>query len=156
LLGMLREVHPKMPVVLVTEFASANARALKDVLVDEVVWSSEINMSLEKATKIACTRDLRLTDAIWRTVSGAEHVPVRVKEASFLLCHSVPPITSNQAAVSDDGYFSRLIVACMAGAGPPTLVGHDAGFSPLGPAPSRSGTQASLPFVAGGRRFVGG
>jgi hypothetical protein len=69
-LGSLKERHPLRPMVLVTSKDADNARALRSMAIDEVVWLSEIEAGLWPAVRRARASVVRqhLTGAIDRAL----------------------------------------------------------------------------------------
>lgn len=96
-LSALRSRHPRHPVVLVTRWELENARHLKDVSVDEVIWLPEIEGALRGAVERACARcsafdgDLR---GLARVLGQAGHLPNPLREALAHACRTERPVHS--------------------------------------------------------------
>lgn len=85
---------PLRPLVLITRFDDINARALKDLCVDEVVWLSRLDRELVSAVRKSQRREFMvvLGDAIRRN----ERLPRRLADALAGACTSSVAIQSQQ------------------------------------------------------------
>jgi hypothetical protein len=85
---------PLRPLVLITRFDDVNARALKDLCVDEVVWSNHLDRELVSAVRNSQRREfiVVLGDAIRRN----ERLPRRLADALAGACTSPVPIQSQK------------------------------------------------------------
>jgi len=80
------------PIVLVTSSDRENARCLKDLTVEEVVWTDELEAQLLVAVKRA--EGTGLLEATAGTVEQCDHLPPKLREALALVCRSWPPMRS--------------------------------------------------------------
>ena len=80
--------HWVLPVVLVTSLEAENARRLKEVTVDEVVWLSalqrELGPALQRASHRSLSPRMHLADEIRR----AENIPSNLRDAIEHACRS--------------------------------------------------------------------
>lgn len=94
-----KERHPHHPVVLVTRFVPDNARLLKNVPVEEVIWFREIDQELGTAVMQTCTQRTNLVGSLTALFDEAKHLPPLLRSALVCACHSEPPVCSiNQLA----------------------------------------------------------
>jgi hypothetical protein len=97
----LKARHPRLPVVLVTRWDLENARRLKDVSVEEVIWFVEIEQGLRGAVERACAREPSYVYCLALPFERAEHLPPVLREALAHACSSERPIHSvNELAAS--------------------------------------------------------
>jgi hypothetical protein len=97
----LKARHPRHPVVLVTRWEVENARSLKDVSVEEVIWLLEIEQALRPAVERACAREPNYVYCLAFVFEQAENLPVILREALAHACRSERPIRSvNELAAS--------------------------------------------------------
>lgn len=96
-LSALKDRHPEHPVVLVTLWEVENARHLKDVSVDEVIWMLEVEKGLRAAVERACSREPNYVYCLALLVEEAENLPVLLREALAHACRSERPIHSVNA-----------------------------------------------------------
>jgi transposase-like protein len=94
-----RTRHPHHPVVLVTRWDPDNARSLKDIVIEEVVWFGEIERELEPAVDRACTlNDLHCLAA---EIDSMDSLAMVLRKALAFACRSEKPVHSiNQLARS--------------------------------------------------------
>ncbi|HUP88521.1 MAG TPA: hypothetical protein VM100_04195 [Longimicrobiales bacterium] len=78
-LRSLRVRYPHKPLVLVTRKDADNMRLLRGVTIEEVVWTEEIEHAL--ASTIDRTRQTSVFQGIAATISGAPHLPKRLRHA---------------------------------------------------------------------------
>jgi hypothetical protein len=78
------------PIVLVTSGLLQNARRLKDVVVEEVVWESEMEAKLRDA--VSCARAAGLLSQLRIHIASATHLPPKVREALTYALTRDPPI----------------------------------------------------------------
>jgi hypothetical protein len=85
---------PLRPLVLITRFDDVNARALKDLCVDEVVWSNRLDREHVSAVRKSHRRQFMvvLGDAIRRN----DRLPRRLADALAGACTSPVPIQSQK------------------------------------------------------------
>lgn len=91
-------VHPPLrPLVLVTRFDDANARALKDLCVDEIVWLRHLDRDLAGAIRKSMRREFMvvLGEAIRRNAL----LPGTLADALAGACTSPVPIQSQKELV---------------------------------------------------------
>jgi hypothetical protein len=80
------------PIVLVTSKDADNARALKDVSVEEVVWLSEVRESLWSAVRRANGHGL--LHQVGQAVQRADHLPAVLRDSLAYACHTDRPLHS--------------------------------------------------------------
>lgn len=84
--------NPLHPVILITRFDPENARSLKDIVVEDVVWWHEIERELPVSLRGFCARDyLRDLAARFRSAEG---LSPSLRQAFTLVCASERPILS--------------------------------------------------------------
>ncbi|HWG54835.1 MAG TPA: hypothetical protein VN677_16180 [Gemmatimonadaceae bacterium] len=88
----LKERCPTRPVVLVTTKDADNARCLRGVPVEEVVWLGDVSRELWPAIRRATFRP-SLTDLAGE-MEAAAHVPDRLRDALSVACRSESPVRS--------------------------------------------------------------
>ena len=91
-LSAVKARRPLNPIVLVTSSDRENARCLKDLTVEEVVWTDELEAQLLVAVKRA--EGTGLLEATASTVEQCDHLPPKLREALALVCRSWPPMRS--------------------------------------------------------------
>lgn len=91
-LGSLKERHPLRPVVLVTSKDADNARALRSMAVDEVVWLSEIESGLWTAVRRARANVSR--QRLAGAVDHALHLDRPLQRAIRYACNAERPVRS--------------------------------------------------------------
>jgi hypothetical protein len=90
----LKSRHPAHPVVLVTRWDLENARQLKDLTVEEVIWLPEVEQGLRGAVERACTRAPNYVYCLALPFEEAEHLPPVLREALAHACRSERPVHS--------------------------------------------------------------
>lgn len=93
-LSAMRARHPRHPVVLVTRWDLENARHLKDVSVEEVIWMPEVDRGLRPAVDRACSRTPNPVHCLALVFESAEHLPRGLREALAHACRSEQPVRS--------------------------------------------------------------
>ena len=88
----LKERCPSRPIVLVTTKDADNARCLRGVPVEEIVWLGEVSRELWSAIRRATFRP-SLTDLAGE-MEAAAHVPIRLRDALSVACRSEVPVRS--------------------------------------------------------------
>lgn len=96
-LSALKDRHPEHPVVLVTRWEVENARHLKDVSVEEVIWLLEVEQGLRPAIERACAREPNYVHCLALLFEQAENLPAGLREALGHACRSERPIHSVNA-----------------------------------------------------------
>lgn len=87
--------------VLVTRFAPENARQLKDLALEEVVWLREAERELGPAVQRICTQGHDYPRCLAVPFQEAEHLPPAVRAALAYACRAQPPVRSvNQLAAA--------------------------------------------------------
>lgn len=83
---------PAYPLVLITARDAENARVLRQIAVEEVVWLPEMERELLPAIRRASAQRplLRLAGE----AEGAEHLPLLLRRAVALACRQNPPFRS--------------------------------------------------------------
>ena len=89
-LVLFRTLHPLHPVVLVTRGDIENARDLKALVVDEVVWTQEIDRELADAVGRTCV--LNQARRMATAVRACPVLPTKLREALATACESERPI----------------------------------------------------------------
>lgn len=89
-LTLFRGLHPLHPVVLVTRGDIQNARDLKTVTVDEVVWTQELDRELSDAVGRTCV--LSQTRRMAEGLRANRALPAKLREALASACESERPI----------------------------------------------------------------
>lgn len=95
----LKERHPTFRVILVTRWTLDNARCLKNLALEEIVWLRELDRELARAVRTACGRAgvRSLADEL----GSARRLPPRLRGGLVLGCRSEPPIrTVNALAIA--------------------------------------------------------
>lgn len=91
-LHVLKQRPTSCPVVLVMRKDVENARALKDVVVEEVVWLEELKICLLPALEGARSRGG--LDRLAAAIAGASCLPARLRTALALACEVKRPVRS--------------------------------------------------------------
>jgi transposase-like protein len=86
--------HPTHPVILVTRWDPENARRLKDVSVEEVVWLREVERELPGVVHRSCRRDFHFLRCLAVPFEEAEHLPPTLRGALAYACRSEVPVAS--------------------------------------------------------------
>lgn len=89
-LALFRARHPLHPLVLVTRGDMENARDLKALVVDEVVWTQEIDRELADAVGRTCV--LNQARMMAESVRRSPTLPTKLREALATACESERPI----------------------------------------------------------------
>lgn len=98
-LASFKMSHPDHPVILITEWEPDNARHLKDLQVDEVVWTEEIRRYLPEVVDEACCADLNHVRCLAVPLEHAERLPAALRRALAFACRNENPVHSiNQLA----------------------------------------------------------
>lgn len=106
-LASFKNRHPFHPVVLITRFNRGNARRIKDVFVEEVVWSREVRQDLKTAVGHACSREFNFMRCLAVPLEEAEHLPFGLRRALAYACRSESPVTEVQQLSAATGYDRR-------------------------------------------------
>jgi hypothetical protein len=106
-LAIFKARHPLHPVVLVTRGDIENARALKDLSVDEVVWLGEMERELADAVGRTCV--LRQTRSLADALRGAAHLPARLREALASACEYERPLRTVEKLAASAGCDRRTL-----------------------------------------------
>ncbi len=93
-ISALKTRHPRHPVVLVTRWDLENARQLKDVSVEEVIWLLEAQQALRPAVERTCAQDPSYVHCLAVPFEEAEHLPATLQEAIVYACRSERPVCS--------------------------------------------------------------
>ncbi|HEY0150574.1 MAG TPA: hypothetical protein VGB92_01175 [Longimicrobium sp.] len=102
-LSALKSRHPRHPVVLVTRWDLENARQLKDLTVEEVIWLQEVEQGLRTAVERACAQEPNYVYCLALPFERAEHLPPVLREALAHACRSERPVHSvNELAAAVD------------------------------------------------------
>jgi hypothetical protein len=100
-LSNLKASHPHHPVVLVTLWDLDNARYLKNLYVDEVIWYHEIEQSLRNTIERVCARNPNYVRSLYHLLQKAETLPERLRDALAHVCLPERPTHSvNQLAIA--------------------------------------------------------
>jgi hypothetical protein len=98
-LAAFKMSNPNHPVILITEWEPDNARHLKNLQVDEVVWTEEIRRYLPEVVKEACCSDLNHVRCLAVPLEHAERLPAPLRRALAFACRHENPVHSiNQLA----------------------------------------------------------
>lgn len=98
-LATFKMVHPEHPVILITAWDTENARLLKNLQVDEVVWTEEIGGYLRGVLNEACCSDLNHVRCLAVPIEHAQRLPVPLRRALAFACRNETPVQSiNQLA----------------------------------------------------------
>jgi len=89
-LSLFRALHPLHPLVLVTHGDLENLRDLKAVVVDDVVWTREIDRELSDAVGRTCV--LSQTRRLAEGLRTNRAIPAKLREALARACESERPI----------------------------------------------------------------
>lgn len=108
-LGNLKRRYPHHPVVLVTRLTPENARLLKDVSVEEVVWLREAEQQLAPAIRSICKRDFNYLRCLVLPIQQAEHLPAPLRGALSYACENARPVRSVKQLASAVGYDRRTL-----------------------------------------------
>ena len=84
------EKHPLYPVILVTRWDPENARCLKDVSVEDVVWWREVEQLLSDSLQRVCGAGY--VRQLAERFEAAEHLPSKLRVALVLMCSDEGPI----------------------------------------------------------------
>lgn len=93
-LSELRARNPHHPIVLVTHWDQENARRLKDISVDEVIWCREVEQSLRKTIEQVCAHSPNHARRLSLTFQEAENLPRALRDALAYACRSERPVRS--------------------------------------------------------------
>ncbi|HEX8429959.1 MAG TPA: hypothetical protein VF625_01685 [Longimicrobium sp.] len=99
-LGAFRARYPQHRMILVTRWEAENARSLKHVAVDEVVWLREITQQLAPAVSRVCAGRSNPVRCLARPLADAAHLPVALRAALAYACESDRPVSSVQRLAS--------------------------------------------------------
>ena len=91
-LRRFRQRHPTHPVVLVTRGSMENARHLRSLMVDEVVWLADVETALAGAVQRAST--CGSLQALAAALGGAQHLPRSLRTALIHACLAARPVYS--------------------------------------------------------------
>jgi hypothetical protein len=108
-LSAFKHRHPHHPVVLVTRWEPDNARRLKDVQVEEVVWHREIEQELAPSVHRACTHDPNYLRCLAVPFEEARHLPAALRAALVYACRSDVPIRSVKQLAASVGSNRRTL-----------------------------------------------
>lgn len=86
--------YPRHPAVLVTRWDAENARYLKDLVLEEVVWSHEITRELSTAVQRARSSAAGLLRSLSPTFEEADHLPRLLRRSLTFACQSEQPVRS--------------------------------------------------------------
>lgn len=96
-----RDSHPHCPVVLVTIWDPNNARNLKDLHVEEVIWYREIEHSLRSAVERLCAANRSYITSLHQSLQKAQTLPESLRDALAHACLPERAIRSvNQLAIA--------------------------------------------------------
>jgi transposase-like protein len=93
-LSAFKDRHPGHPVTLVTRWDPENARCLKDLFVEEVVWFREVEQSLKPAVQRACAAQPNYVRCLAVPFERAERLPSALRAALAHACRSERPVCS--------------------------------------------------------------
>lgn len=93
-LSAFKARHPQHPVILVTYWDPENARHLKNITVEEVVWYREVERELATAVQRTCTRDFNYVRCLALPFEEAEQLPATLRKALAYACRSERPVCS--------------------------------------------------------------
>lgn len=99
--------NPLHPVILVTRGDRQNARQLKSVQVEEVVWLEEIDRELNGAVGRTCV--LSHQRAFCVAMSDADYLPGCLAQALALACSAEPPVRTVQKLAKVAGCDRRVL-----------------------------------------------
>ncbi len=108
-LSEFRRRNPRRPVVLVTRLDPENARSLKDVLVEEVVWYREIERRLATVVERVCRSHPNAVECIAVALEETRSLPIPLRRALAHACRSKPPVTSVGQLSRDMGMDRRTL-----------------------------------------------
>jgi hypothetical protein len=106
-LSAFKSRNPLHPVVLVTRGDMRNARQLKSVQVEEVVWLEEIDSELHGAVGRTCV--LRHQRSFCEAMSDADYLPGCLSQALALACGAEPPLHTVQRLARVAGCDRRVL-----------------------------------------------
>jgi hypothetical protein len=106
-LSSLKLQLPLHPVVLLTTRDAENARLLKDVVVEEVVWLSDFDRTLSQGIHCALGRGFLVRVAA--ALEASRGLAPALRAALVLACRSPAPIASVVALASHTGYHRRTL-----------------------------------------------
>jgi len=90
----LKQRYPNHPVILVTRWDPGNARSLKDIMVEEVVWLREVESDLLEAVRRTCTQTYQSLRCLSVPFEQAAHLPQTLRKALAFACQSEVPVRS--------------------------------------------------------------
>lgn len=108
-LSEFKRRNPRRPVVLVTRLDPENARCLKDVLVEEVVWYREIERRLATVVERVCRSQPNAVECIAVALEETGSLPAPLRRALAHACRSKPPVTSVGRLARDTGMDRRTL-----------------------------------------------
>jgi hypothetical protein len=108
-LGAFRARYPEHRIVLVTPWEAENARHLKHVAVDEIVWLREIAQQLAPAVKRVCAARSNPVRCLARPFAEAGHLPVALRAALAYACENDRPVCSVQRLATVVGVDRRTL-----------------------------------------------
>lgn len=103
--------HPHHPVVLVTRWDPENARCIKDLPVEEVVWFGEVNLNLEDAVRRACAREFNYVRCMAVPFEEAKQLPAALCTALAHACRSPHPVGTVNRLAAATGTDRRILAA---------------------------------------------
>ncbi|HEX8276926.1 MAG TPA: hypothetical protein VF615_30070 [Longimicrobiaceae bacterium] len=87
-LSAFKARHPDLPTVLVTRWEPENARCLKDLFVEEVVWDHEVGCELVPAVQRVCGHRANYVRCLVVPFETAGHLPRALRDALAFACRS--------------------------------------------------------------------
>lgn len=100
-ISAFKSLYPGHPLVLVTRWDPENARCIKDVFVEEVVWSREVERDLPGAVERTCAQEFNYVRCMAVPFEEAAHLPVALRKALAHACRNERPVCSvNQLAAA--------------------------------------------------------
>ena len=98
-LTALKARRPALAVVLVTRWERENARLLKGLKLEEVVWTMEIPRELAPAVQATCAHEYNFVRCLAAPLRLAGWIPASLREGLARACESDTPVrTVNQLA----------------------------------------------------------
>lgn len=104
-----KERYPRHPVVLVTRWNMENARELRHLVVEEVVWLREAGIELREAVGRVCAGRPNPVRCFATAFAEAEHLPVALRKALALTCRTEAPVRSVKQLATSVGCDRRTL-----------------------------------------------
>ncbi len=108
-ISVFRTRNPQCALALVTRWDPENARRLKGVFVDEIVWSREMRGDLANVIQQICSEEFNYVRCLAVPFREAEHLPFALRTALARACKDERPVCSVEALAQLTGCDRRTL-----------------------------------------------